>query len=273
MDIGSIGSMPGISAERRSYERQILWGGKEAPVLYDSDPTIGAAAVDAGNTPTTDLRAGLLLGRKTSDGLLYQWDSTATDGTENVVGVLLNSISMLNGGVAENKDAGAQGVVIYGPVKAAALLAKGTAFGSAASRVLARKQTAGRFIFDDDVVGVLSGRVQREVAKTADYTIVAADNGTLFTNTAAAGAVEFTLPAILPGLSFKFKGVVDQNMTVTSAEGDNVVALNDASADSIAFSTSSQKIGSGAVVYSNAAGTKWLVDLANAGVAAATVAT
>ena len=85
--------------------------------------------------------------------------------------------------------------------------------------------------------------------------------------------MEFTLPAILPGLSFKFKGVVDQNMTVTSAEGDNVVALNDASADSIAFSTSSQKIGSGAVVYSNAAGTKWLVDLANAGVAAATVAT
>lgn len=98
---------------------------------------------------------------------------------------------------------------------------------------------------------------RQEVAKTASYTVLAKDNGTLFTTTGASGTVTFTLPAIAPGLAFGFLNVVDQTMGVASAEGDNIVAINDASADSLTFSTSSQKIGAYLKVFSNSAGTKW----------------
>jgi hypothetical protein len=140
MDLPSMGSMPGMSTLTQSTETQVLWGGSQAKVLYDTDNVVGSAAVDAGSSPTTVLRAGLILGRQTSDHLLYQWDPLATDGTEVPVGVLLNSISMLNAaGAVENKDVGAQGVAIIAPVKAANLTILGTAFTSSAYEYIARQ--------------------------------------------------------------------------------------------------------------------------------------
>lgn len=99
-----------------------------------------------------------------------------------------------------------------------------------------------------------------EIAKTANYTILPSDNGTLFTTTGASGAVTFTLPAIKSGYVFGFLNVVDQNMAIASAAGDDIVTLNDASADSLTFSTSNEKIGAFVRIYSNHGGTKWLVE-------------
>lgn len=97
-----------------------------------------------------------------------------------------------------------------------------------------------------------------ESAKTANYTVVAADNGTLFTNTGAGGAVVFTLPALAANLSFMFCVTADQSVTVTSAAGDDMIVHNDLAADSVAFSTASRKLGASLRVRSNAAGDKWL---------------
>lgn len=95
------------------------------------------------------------------------------------------------------------------------------------------------------------------VAKAASYTLLPEDSGKIFTTTGATGAVTFTLPAVTnTGFVAWFCNTVDQNMTVASAEGDNVVAVNDAAADSIAFSTASNKIGGAVMVVSN--GTLWL---------------
>lgn len=275
MDLPTMGSLPGVSTLTQSYEAQILWGGNQARVLYDTDCVIKSTTVDAGNTPTTTLRAGLVLGRKTSDGLLYAWNHDASDGTEIPVGVLLNSISMLGAsGSVEDKDAGAQGVCISGPIKASLLFIEGTAFGSSDNAYLLRKLWKDRFLFDDDKGQLYSGDIKREVAKTANYTVVATDVGTLFTNAAASGSVTFTLPAIKPGIGpFKFKGVVDQTLAIASAEGDNIVLVNDAAADSATFSTSSMKIGAGMVIYANTAGTLWYAELATAGVTTVSVAT
>ena len=79
------------------------------------------------------------------------------------------------------------------------------------------------------------------VAKTASYTVTAAESGTLFTTTGATGAVEFTLPSKAAGLHFWFFNTVDQNMTVTADAVDTIVTFNDAAADSVATSTSSEK--------------------------------
>lgn len=126
----------------------------------------------------------------------------------------------------------------------------------------------------------MSNRAKRRVvAKTADYTINpnADDAGTIFTNAGATGAVNFTLPA--PSIRtlgdwYEFMGVADQNLTVTAPTADTAIALNDTAADSLALSTSSQKIGGllRATCVKGASTYQWVLQaLANG--AAGTVAT
>lgn len=111
------------------------------------------------------------------------------------------------------------------------------------------------------------------VAKTTDYTVLAADNGTLFTTTGAGGAVNFTLPTKAANMVYGFYNVVGQNMAVLSAGSlDDIVGMNDAAADSITFSTASQLIGACLLVMTNEDATKWLAFNISAGANAATVA-
>jgi len=100
-------------------------------------------------------------------------------------------------------------------------------------------------------------------AKTAAYTVLNKDCGTLFTTTGASGAVTFTLPtasAANAGVWFEFFNSVDQTMTIACATNDTLIVFNDVAADSIAFSTASEKIGGGVRVVSD--GSKWLVFVA-----------
>jgi hypothetical protein len=95
------------------------------------------------------------------------------------------------------------------------------------------------------------------VAKTAAYTVLAADSGTIFTTRGATAAVTFTLPTTATtGLTYFFFNVVDLDMTVASGTADTVVTKNDAAADSVAFSTTSLKIGGALMVVGD--GTGWL---------------
>jgi hypothetical protein len=105
---------------------------------------------------------------------------------------------------------------------------------------------------------------RRVVAKTADYTIVYPMDapGTIFTNNGATGAVIFTLPTAskaLLGVEYLFKTVVDYDVTVKPPAVDTALSLNDLTADSLAASTSSQKIGAEmkAVCVPTAAGYSW----------------
>lgn len=109
--------------------------------------------------------------------------------------------------------------------------------------------------------GMARGAYEKIAAKAASYQVLPTDLGALFTTTGASGAVTFTLPAfadIQTGWNARFFNTVDQNMIVAAAtaDADKMVAFNDVAADSIAFSTASEKIGAGVeVVYD---GTKWL---------------
>lgn len=86
-------------------------------------------------------------------------------------------------------------------------------------------------------------------AKTADYTVTAADSGKVFTTLGAAGAVNFTLPAVADGAGceWRFMAAVAQNMVIT-APADKLVTFNDAAATSLTFSQSGEIIGTGVTI-------------------------
>jgi hypothetical protein len=106
------------------------------------------------------------------------------------------------------------------------------------------------------------GRIRPKInllAKTASYTVTPADFGSVITTRGAGGAVTFTLPAASAGNKgdwVLFWNVVDQNMIVAGAD-EGLVVLNDLTADSIAFQTSSEKIGGAFLAISD--GTSWCV--------------
>lgn len=106
-------------------------------------------------------------------------------------------------------------------------------------------------------VGVPLYRIQ---AKTAAYTILENELGTIFTNTAATASVTLTLPAItnLPAGWWCGVYVTDNDGIVLASNGsaDNIVAKNDAAADSITMTTNSLAIGNSVMVVFD--GTKWL---------------
>lgn len=93
-------------------------------------------------------------------------------------------------------------------------------------------------------------------AKTADYTVVAADSGTLFTTVGSGVDVEFTLPSEAAGLVYEFYMAVDFELKVTSATGNNIIGYNDATATDITFTTPSEHVG--AWIRMVCDGTFWL---------------
>ena len=257
----SYGIAPGITTSRETYENEFRWGSQFQGVFANG--LIDGAARDSGNSPTYELRPGLLLGQVTSSGKYKQYSPTATDGTEVASAVLIEGLRTQN---FDGTDADRfYAVLVGGPVQKSKLLN----FDEMA------RQQMDKFIFDD--IGQMMGGHwfpwKRFLTKTGNYTVVAADNYTLFDNTGAGAAVTFTLPALANGYLFGFSVVADQSVTVASAAGDDMVLFNDASADSAAFSTSGEKIGGLLVVYSNPAGTKWIVENRSAGANTVTVAT
>ena len=105
---------------------------------------------------------------------------------------------------------------------------------------------------------------RRVVAKTANYICVDKDSGTVFTTEGAGGSITFTLPAVtLTGWWATFVNLAAQNMTISSAEGGNIVgrdsvgAAEDLTLNTITFGTSPHRTGNGLTLVST--GTRWVV--------------
>lgn len=237
---------PGWTGILSTVESNIFWGTDPTKLVQYDTVDIVSTTVDAGNTPTTLLRPGLVLGKVTSTGQYTAYSATATDGSQQAVAVLSREINMLDpytGAAANRVDS----AIICGPVRASALIGLDN---------FARQQLgASGFLFDDVRTGGYGLPFIRVVNKAVDYTVTAADNDTLFT---ASAAVNFTLPTLAAGLNFSFYNLADSNMTVTAATSDTIITDGDAAADSVAFSTASHKIGGGVRFVANADASKWL---------------
>lgn len=255
--------MGGISADRVTQEREIFWGPAALAFAAMAQPGIvSSGAVDAGNTPTTDLRAGLLLGINSTSGQYEDWNPDATDGTQYLAGVLCDNVRMLDlDGTAAARQP--RVCIAGGRLKSRMLLIEGTAFLASTDRYLARRALArAGFVLDDDPFNYLSGLNQRVIRVTGAgaYAVTAAENGSLliFSN---AAAVAVTLPTLIPGLEFDILREGDEEIVVASAAGDDIIVGNDLAADSITFTTAGNHIGAMVHVKSMYVGgtLKWLM--------------
>lgn len=254
-------NLPGISAIVESYENKIQWGPAYNLMWFSAQ--IYSGAVDSTNSPTWRLRPGLVMGVITSTGQWTNYSATATDGSQVAQGVLAYGLRMQDVLTGSNVS------------KFYAMCVGGRVIGAnlIGLDLQARQQMSPRFVFDDNLIGNHWFPFARQVSKSGDYTVVAADNFTVFDNVGAGAGVTFTLPTLANGYMFGFRAIADFSVTVASAEGDNIVAYNDASADSLAFSTGGQIIGGGLMLFSNPGATKWIAVNQSAGANTITVAT
>lgn len=254
------GLAPGMTTARETYEAEFRWGSQWLGVIVNG--IIDGNTIDSGNSPTYELRPGLLLGQVIATGKYKNYSATATDGSEVASAILMEGLRTQSfEGVATDRF---YGVLAGGPVQASKVIGLD----------LMARQQMDKFMFDD--IFQLPGNHwyswKRFQNKTASYSIVANDNFSMFTTLGATGAMTFTLPAIANGYMFGFSAQAAQNMIVASAEGANMIALNNLTANSVAFQTGSQIIGGGFTVYSNPAGTKWVVENNSSGSNTITVA-
>ena len=264
--------LPGITAIRETQEKNFIWDpGLGTPVAWKTSEVLLSSTVDAGNTPTTMLRPGLLLGKVTATGKIKEWNPTGTDGSETVYGVLAGGQMMLDGS-ATAADRWLGYIVVAGPVKMAGLLVPGqSSYGLSATPagMLAMAQMRGRFVFDSQLAngGAFLSHPRREVIKTADYSVVEADNGSLFTNTGATTAITFTLPALTNavGLCFEFFVTADYGVTIASAAANGIIGGGSDVAESFAFNLN-PKIGGHARVWCSPNSSKWFLTNLSTGI-------
>lgn len=264
--------LPGTRSAQFTTAREIFWGGDSSrQKILRGQGQFSDTLRDAGETPTTIIRPGLLLGRLTADSKLVHWDPAATNGSQWLQGVNEHELVMVEGYAATAAERFGP-VVLQGPLRAAQLLILGTALPSSSFQYLARRRLHEMGCnLDDDPQGYLAGVTPRTITKTATGPILATENGADI-HVVGAAAVTLTLPTLVPGLQYRFINGANQNMIIAAAIAGELVTINDLAANSITFSTASQMIGATLDVWSDYLnGTlKWLTQVQ---IGAATIAT
>ena len=260
-DFSGFAHTPGMDGLRQTVESVIGWGPWDHNRAFIAPVILDGASLDAGGTPTTLIRPGLLLGQNRTTLKCKEWNPTGTDGSQDLYGVMLYDASTQLFGA--NQDRWFGFALVGGNVKASSLIIPGNASAGIdgdANEHYVRAAMSGRFMFDDYPHQWPNSPWKNYQAKTANYTVVDQDNGTFFTTLGASGAVTFTLPAVASakGQRYLFYNAVDQNMTVQSAAANGLITFNNAAASSVAFSTAGNKIGA-AVEVIGISGSKWLV--------------
>jgi hypothetical protein len=250
---------PGFQTQVDAAEAEVLWSGRRGQDLAATRHiTIEALATDDGNTPATTLRAGNILALADSDGKANLYSPDANDGRQIAVGILEHGQDMLLAGTATDRFTQ---MLVHGLVRDGELLNLDPR---------ARQQLGQRMTFDREAspqAGLLM-HPRGIYRKSANYTVLATDNGLLFLATAA---VTFTLPTKQNGLAFRFAQTADSNLVISGSS--DLIHKGNAAASTVTFSTASEEIGSQVLVECLYVGTstlKWLVT--NLGGTTATVA-
>lgn len=111
---------PGMRPEIATLEIDLFWGDPRYNEQFFIAGRLASATVDSSNTPTTEIRPGMILAYDTSDDdwLVWAVGASAT-GRDVVKGVLLKTTSTLVDNTAEDTLAW---IAIGGNVRSAALL-------------------------------------------------------------------------------------------------------------------------------------------------------
>lgn len=253
------GNAPGFQTAIEADESEVLWSGRRGQDLVATKKvTLLSSTTDSGNTPATTVRGGNLLGIVDTSGKTNTYSPDANDGRQIAVGILEHNQDMLVAGVATDRFTQ---MLVHGLVRDGELINLDPR---------ARQQLGQRFLFDGEAspqAGVLM-HPRGIYRKSSNYAVTADDNGLLFLATAA---VTFTLPTKQNGLAFRFLQTADANLVIAGSA--DIIAQGNATANSVTFSTASEKIGSHVLVeciYTAASTLKWLVT--NLGATTPTVA-
>ena len=266
--------IPGSGTIQETKEYEILWGADLGKgVVLRKGVVYSGTMRDAGNTPTTDIRGGLLVGINSTLNEYEEWDADATDGTQDLAGVVPSGL-WANDQFANDADR-CHHVIVRAPLKASQLLIQGTALTSHADEFLARRSLHRMgCILDDDPQALKTGLVDRYLQVTgAALTPTTAQNGMVFI-LELDGTVAVTLPTCQPGLEYTFWRHNDTNLSdtegawsVTTASGADVLMGEAADAasgnlDTITYTTADEHQGSWVKVRGIYHGTtaKWLVE-------------
>lgn len=252
------GNIPGFQAAVEGTATQLTWSGREGQdQVVTQRAVIHVDTVDADNTPTTTLRAGVVLAYRDTDSKVALYSPGANDGTQIAVGVLEQAQDMLVGGVATERFTQ---MIVHGLVRENLLQ-------NLDAR--ARQQLGQQMVFDRKPLTMPPLLAPRGIyRKITNYTILTADNGLMFLATAAA---TFTLPTKANGLAFRVTQTADANLVISGSS--DIIHKGNASASTVTFSTANEKIGSSVLiecVYTGSSTLKWLVT--NLGGTTATVA-
>lgn len=223
-------AFPGIETVLETVQNQVWWGRHERQVFAPA--VISGTARDAGNSVVTTLRGGLLLGRITSSGLLKEWVPTATDGSQTVYGVLISPLNATDGAGADTNRY--TYVMVNGDLMDDRVLVPTNAEEGLVGDALefqVRAQAYPRFNFDRSIIRVGNTFDSRTRVRITDYSVLEADNGTMFLNTGASGAVVLALPVGKIGMRYAAAAVAAQTVTFSSAAASGtIVTPGDAAA-------------------------------------------
>ena len=227
-------SSPGFQAIIESEEKQIHWAGPNGQDQSSHQKVnIDSTAVDAANTPTTTIRGGIMMSLLDADGNAYEYDPDHATGLDSPVGVLPQAVDML----------GREGVVTdrFTKVATSGLLKADQIIGldqQARARLI-----RNGFKFDTPISDGAAFLVhpRRIIPKITDYTVVAADHGSMFIATTA--DVDFTLPTLAVGLSFEFLRTDEFEMIITAPAANTIIVEGTGLATTLTWTTATEQIG------------------------------
>lgn len=261
-------AIPSMNATLEGVENQ-PWFGKIEQQIWLPDSVSGAAR-DAGNTITTLLRSGLLLGKITASGLLKEWNPVGVDGSENIYGVLGAIVHAQQNNTNQQRYVGF--IMVGGNLYSDRLVVPGTAAEGIVGHALEfqiLQQLTRRFLLDRHLgmqagAGPFGSRLRYMTAAEDSahaVTVLVGDHGKHFVNsqsdgttvTAASAAATFTLPAAQVGLQFTFSAKAAQTINIALASG------NIAQAGAVNNTTAALTLGESATFIGVAAGLYQLI--------------
>ncbi len=259
--------VPGAGSILQTSENEFLWGGDSNKTALRKSAVIRGETRDAGSSPTTTLRPGLILGLETATNEYSEWDADAAqDGSENVAGIL--GVELKATDFDANDADRVAPIFVAGPVKAKALSIQGSNLVGHVDEFLARRQMAKNFIFDDDPMGYLAGGITKNggiVTGTAD-TLTDSQTGSVLYYSSAS-AVIVTLPTVQPGLEYMIVRTGAAEILIQGSANIITGELADASVasvvieDDVVFTTANEHLGAYAHVLGVYYGTsaKWFI--------------
>ena len=106
--------LPGFSATRENTPTEFVAEPRQDGHNY-MGIMVDSGARDAGNTPTTTLRAGLVMGKVSATGRHKQYDPSASDGTETAAGILMDQTKVVD--AAGDASHNTSNLFVHGRVK------------------------------------------------------------------------------------------------------------------------------------------------------------